>query len=420
MEQLLKRYGTTAKVVDVQGRGHDHFSFCFIPLLSFPHTSLVLSLYLFSFCFIPLSFSVPVETALVNLTGSSTPLVRLNAVRTLGERREDARALPALTLAFSREPEPAIRQAILAVLQSFPDPAVDPFIVQAASSDPSPNVRGAAVRSLGERPWRVETLPVLVRALEQDQAATVRQAAAQMMMRPQARSAKATLQRAAKEDTDESVRQAAQFAVNELAEPAEMDPAIVGKDDEAEVDPNLKNLAWPMMAALFQMDQLPELIQELAKEDLTGRQSSRFLIRNFLKTRADEALPALVTALEDPSPKVRFEVTWLLKDHRDPSLPPALTKLLEDAHPAVRAVAAVALHNMGRYSASSLRSDFGGGGSGAPGAASSASGRDVIPPLKLSLKDTQPLTRLWAAWALDQIGLAAEAIDDNPLLKKRR
>ncbi len=55
MEQELKRYGARTKEVGVQGRDCYHFRFRFIPLLYFPYTSLVFSLYLFSIFFIPLS-----------------------------------------------------------------------------------------------------------------------------------------------------------------------------------------------------------------------------------------------------------------------------------------------------------------------------------------------------------------------------
>lgn len=92
MKQLQKRYEESAKEVVVQKRDVYHFRFCFIPLLSLIHTSLVFVLYLSSICFIPLPLSgAPIHpnagktgVAFLKIGGGSRPVAMGESYAALG------------------------------------------------------------------------------------------------------------------------------------------------------------------------------------------------------------------------------------------------------------------------------------------------------------------------------------------------
>jgi hypothetical protein len=91
-------------------------------------------------------------------------------------------------------------------------------------------------------------------------------------------------------------------------------------------------------------DKISSLVEALTSADTVERHDARVQLEEV----GPPAVPALLTALQSPSERARWEAAKALSGIPDPSAAPALVRTLEDEKAAVRWLAATALINLGR------------------------------------------------------------------------
>jgi aminopeptidase N len=124
-------------------------------------------------------FDKPAAEWVVQLTDSKPLAARLEAIRALGDLG-GAEAVAALGRALREEPFRGTRQeAAKALAQIATDPALE--ALRAGLSDKESRVRTTLLESLGSFPDHPELIPILRRALEQDQSYNSRAAAAKSL-----------------------------------------------------------------------------------------------------------------------------------------------------------------------------------------------------------------------------------------------
>ena len=94
-----------------------------------------------------------------------------------------------------------------------------------------------------------------------------------------------------------------------------------------------------MSTSVMHTDEIDSLIADLASDQWATRQHAR----QALVAIGSPAAAALIKALQDHDWRVRWGATKALGEIRDPAVPPALVRRLEDERPGIRWLAAEGL-----------------------------------------------------------------------------
>ena len=179
-------------------------------------------------------------------------------------------------------------------------------------------------------------------------------------------------------DPDEKVRGRAANALEKIGEPAvEALQAALSSDD-----PNIRALAASILTKMgLKPSELVSAEEGLSVERLEGARARELILEGKweeVATLGENAVEALLEAVEDRDPEVRRGAAWALGVIRNPRVVDALVSLLGDEDGSVRSGAAWALGVIGDPRA--------------------------VPSLVRSLEDGNAEVRRKAAWALGEIG----------------
>lgn len=296
------------------------------------------------------------------------------ALQALGQWGEDG--VESLKRALKNEPEFNMRCHIINCLSATKSLLAIPVLAE-MMSDQESGIRISAVSNLAS--FGNNSFSVLFKTLKDDPDPRVRITTAQVLASTKAPEALAAVRQTSRDDPDESVRTNATQALYAV------DPRVeIGRVNQEEVPIDIEvAVVVPMIAGMFTPDQIPLLLKSSDQPGTQQHQMVIEVIRSIIKADEAGAVKMFIQCMEDPNPVVRFEIVGYLQECKKEDVQPILKKILNDLDPSVQSAAAVAL---------------------------SQRGQEVLSHLSKAFKHVDARSRVWAVWAMGQIGLQAEVI----------
>jgi HEAT repeat protein len=250
----------------------------------------------------------------------------------------DPAAIDPLLEALKAERKPGVRMHLIRALITFPEPrAIDPLVTLLQRVGDREDLFWTT-RALGESKNPL-AIPALLKLL-QDPSPNVREAAATGLAEHQANPDPTTIQplvHALKDPNDEVRGEAARALVN-VTDPSTV-PALI----DALQDPAwfVRFSAAHALAHTADPRAIPALLNLFATEEPNQTNSAAAALGEMTDPAA---LITIVGALgSSPNPHVRLIAAQVLRYRNDPTIYPALIRAEQDADPAVRHAAALAL-----------------------------------------------------------------------------
>ena len=217
---------------------------------------------------------------------------------------------------------------------------LDPVLV--GLDHPDKDVRQQTALSLGHQP-RAELSADIARALWQEPDFFVRETLTWVLIQTPGPAVEAA--RRILHDADSATRLQALHVLSKVADPTTVDTVSDYIDD---ANPAVAEKARYALARIGDPRVIPQLVDRLGDADLATRDAMTKTLTEF----GEQAVPALVAALQAPEPVVRAhaaEVLCFVGSPASVGAVPALVDRLEDENPEVRLGVAMALRELSEH-----------------------------------------------------------------------